>query len=269
MKTNLAERAGQALAELRRRRVLVHNITNYVVMDFSANALLAVGASPVMAHAVEEVREMVALAGALVINIGTLSAPWIEAMFVAGREAGERGVPIVIDPVGAGATSLRTETALKLIEELKPAVVRGNASEILSLGRAGGGTRGVDSTRAVDEAQATALRLAAAWQTCVVVTGAEDFITDGQRRFMVGNGHALMSRVTGTGCVASALTGAFLAVEKDAAVAAAMALVVYGVAGEMAAVGLPHPGTFRTRLIDALDSISPEMVTAQARVKES
>jgi hydroxyethylthiazole kinase len=269
MKSNLGERAGQLLVELRRRRALVHNITNYVVMDFSANALLAVGASPVMAHAVGEVREMVALAGALVINIGTLSTPWIEAMFVAGREARERGVPIVIDPVGAGATQLRTDTALKLIEELKPAVVRGNASEILSLGRAGGQTRGVDSTRGVDEAQATALQLASAWHTCVAVTGPEDFITDGKRRFDVANGHPLMARVTGTGCVASALTGAFLAVEKDAVVAAACALVVYGVAGEMAAAGAPHPGTFRVRMIDALDAITAESVVAQARVEEA
>jgi hydroxyethylthiazole kinase len=269
MKSNLGEQAGHALVELRRRRALVHNITNYVVMDFSANALLALGASPVMAHAVEEVREMVALAGALVINIGTLSPSWVEAMFVAGREAGARGVPIVVDPVGAGATRLRTETALRLVEELKPQVVRGNASEILALGKAGGQTRGVDATRTVEEAHATAMQLASTWQICVAVTGPEDFITDGQRRFRVANGHPLMARVTGTGCVASALTGAFLAVEKDAATAATIALVVYGVAGEMAAASAPHPGTFRTRLIDALDAVTAEQVVAQARVTAS
>jgi hydroxyethylthiazole kinase len=269
MPATIAERAAQRLVELRQRRPLVHNITNYVVMDFSANALLAIGASPVMAHAVEEVREMVALAGALVLNIGTLSPPWIEAMFLAGREARERGVPVVLDPVGAGATRLRTDTAVKLIEEIRPAVVRGNASEILSLARAGGETRGVDSTRGVDEAQAAAAQLASAWQTCIAVTGPEDLITDGRRRLTVANGHALMGRVTGTGCVASALTGAFLAVEKDAALAAASALVVFGVAGEMAATGAPHPGTYRTRLIDALDAVTAEMVTSQGRSKES
>jgi hydroxyethylthiazole kinase len=269
MKSNLAERAGQALIELRRRRALVHNITNYVVMDFSANALLAVGASPVMAHAVEEVREMVALAGALVINIGTLSPPWIEAMFAAGHEARARGVPIVVDPVGAGATRLRTETALRLVDELRPSVVRGNASEILALGRAGGQTRGVDSTRTVEEAHATALQLATTWRICVAVTGPEDFITDGRRRFLVANGHPLMSRVTGTGCVASAITGAFLGVENDPAVAATFALAVYGVAGEMAAAPAPHPGTFRMRLIDALDAITAEAVAEQARITET
>jgi hydroxyethylthiazole kinase len=269
MKSNLGERAGQALIELRRRRALVHNITNYVVMDFSANALLAAGASPVMAHAVDEVREMVALAGALVINIGTLSPPWIEAMFAAGHEARSRGVPIVVDPVGAGATRLRTETAMRLVDELKPAVVRGNASEILALGQAGGQTRGVDSTRAVEEAHATALHLASTWHICVVVTGPEDFITDGQRRFRVANGHPLMGRVTGTGCVASAITGAFLAVENDAAIAATCALAFYGVAGELAAAGAPHPGTFRVRLIDALDAVTAETVAEQARITET
>jgi hydroxyethylthiazole kinase len=264
----LAERSAQALAELRQRRPLVHNITNYVVMDFSANALLAIGASPVMAHAIEEVTEMVALAGALVINIGTLSERWIEAMFAAGREARRRGIPIVIDPVGAGATHLRTATATRLIEELHPAVVRGNASEILALARAGGATRGVDSTRGVAEAAATAQELARSWGAVVAVTGAEDFVTDGRRCLRVANGHALMARVTGTGCVASALTGAFAATVHDATVAAAVALVVYGVAGELAAEGTRGPGTFRTRLIDALDEVSPDIVTAAARVTE-
>jgi hydroxyethylthiazole kinase len=265
----ISEHSARALGELRARRPLVHNITNYVVMDFSANALLAIGASPVMAHAIEEVTEMVALAGALVVNIGTLSERWIEAMFAAGREARHRGVPVVIDPVGAGATRLRTETAVRLIEELRPAIVRGNASEILSLARAGGATRGVDSTRGVDEASLTAQELARRWDTVVAVTGAEDFVTDGRRALRVQNGHALMSRVTGTGCVASAITGAFAAVVPDAALAATVALVVYGVAGELAAKGTPRPGTFRTRLIDALDEVSPEMVAAAARATEA
>jgi hydroxyethylthiazole kinase len=269
MNEPLARRIGEALMEVRRRRPLVHSITNYVAMDFSANALLALGASPVMAHATEEVREMVALAGALVLNIGTLSTPWIEAMFAAGAEARQRGVPIVVDPVGAGATRLRTETALELIRTVRPAVVRGNASEILALAMAGGGTRGVDSTRGVDEARAVAIELASAWGSCVAVTGPEDFVTDGRRCFSVSNGHALMSRVTATGCVASAVTGAFLAVERDAALAAAAALAVYGVAGEMAAAEAAHPGSYRAFLIDALDAIGPELVASRARVTEA
>ena len=258
--------AAQALAALRRQRPLVHNITNYVVMDFSANALLAIGASPVMAHAAEEVREMVSLAGALVLNIGTLSRPWIDAMFAAGHAARARGLPIVLDPVGAGATRLRTETALLLLEEVKPTIVRGNASEILSLAAAGGATKGVDSTRGVEEAREAAIAIARRFGALVVVTGPEDFITDGERRVRLANGHPLMSRVTGTGCVCSALVGAFAAVESDPLLASIAALTVYGIAGELAAVGDPGPGSFRTRLIDALDAITPEQVRQHARL---
>lgn len=268
MDDSLVDRCARALAEMRRRRPLVHNITNYVVMDFSANALLAAGASPVMAHAVEEVTEMVALAGALVLNIGTLSSPWIEAMFLAGRAARARSCPVVVDPVGAGATAMRTETALRLLSEVKPTIVRANASEILAVARSGGQTRGVDSTQGVEQAHGIARELARRSGATVAVTGAEDFVTDGTRAVRIGNGHALMARVTGTGCVASALTGAFASVEADPLTAATAALVFYGLAGELAASGQPGPGEFRVRLIDALDRIRPEDVLSGARLHE-
>ncbi len=263
-----AETAAEALRKLRTARPLVHNVTNYVVMDVSANALLAIGASPVMAHALEEVEEMVGLAGALVINIGTLSPRWVEAMLAAGRAARARGIPVVLDPVGAGATRYRTETARRILEDVRPTVVRGNASEVLSLVRAGGGTKGVDSSRGVDEARQAALDLARRWDAVVAVTGPEDLVCDGARELRVGNGHPLMGRVTGTGCVASALTAAFAAVEGDPLLATASALVVFGIVGELAAAGAPRPGSFRTRLIDALDEVTPEIVLARARVAE-
>jgi hydroxyethylthiazole kinase len=266
MSTNHAEIAAQTLEELRRKRPLVHNITNYVVMDVSANALLSIGASPVMAHAAEEVREMVALAGALVLNIGTLSQHWIEAMFSAGQEALACRVPVILDPVGAGATRLRTETALRLVENVKPTIIRGNASEVLSLAQAGGATKGVDSTRGVEEARETAIDLAKDSGAVVAVTGAEDFITSGARSVRVANGHPLMGRVTGTGCVASTLVGAFSAVQSDALLATVAGLAVFGIAGEMAAAGDPSPGSYRVRLIDALDQISPEQVRKRARI---
>lgn len=266
MTQTYVESAAAALVELRQRRPLVHNITNYVVMDFSANALLAIGASPVMAHAADEVREMVALAGALVLNIGTLSPPWIEAMFAAGHAVGARRLPVILDPVGAGATRLRTDTALRLLDEVKPTIVRANASEILSLAAAGGATKGVDATRGVDEARDTAIAIARHAGAVVAVTGAEDFVTDGERRLRVGNGHPLMARVTGTGCVCSALVGAFAAVEPDPLRSTLATLIVYGIAGELAAEGDPRPGTFRTRLIDALDAVTPEEVMARARL---
>ncbi len=262
----LVEAAVQGLAELRRQRPLVHNITNYVAMDISANALLAIGASPVMAHAAAEVCEMVALAGALVLNIGTLSPHWTEAMFAAGHEARGRRIPIVLDPVGAGATRLRTETARRLLAEVEPTIVRGNASEVLSLAQGGGTTKGVDSLHGSEEARDTAVAIAQQSGAVLAVTGAEDFITDGERRVRVSNGHPSMTRVTGTGCTASALVGAFAAVLPDPLVAATAALTVYGIAGELAAVGDPGPGTYRVRLIDALAAITTDEVQRYARI---
>lgn len=263
-----AEQAAAALDAVRDRHPLVHNITNYVVMNNTANALLALGASPVMAHAVDEVEEMVQLAGALVLNIGTLSSAWVEAMTRAGQRAVRLGRPIVLDPVGAGATHLRTEASKLLLDEAPPSVVRGNASEIMALGGARGVvTRGVDSAHGVDEARAAADALAVANRTVVAVTGPVDYVTDGRRRAEIANGHALMGRVTGTGCMSSAITGAFCAVERDPFLAAVAALTVFGIAGELAAEGLPGPGTYAVRLIDALSSIDARQVLAMAKIR--
>lgn len=262
----LVETAVAALGEIRARRPLVHNITNYVVMNSTANTLLCLGASPVMAHAIEEVEELASMAGALVINIGTLSGPWIEAMVCAGRAAKSAGVPVVLDPVGAGATRLRTETSVRLLREAAPAIVRGNASEILALGAAGGGGRGVDAAHTVEQARAAAVALARASGAVIAVTGAEDFVTDGRTEVRVANGHPLMARITGTGCAASAVAGAFCAVQRDPLAAAAAALIVFGIAGEMAADGDPRPGTYQVRLLDALDAVDARGVREGARV---
>ena len=254
------------LTTVRARHPLVHNITNYVVMNSTANALLALGASPIMAHAMEEVEELVSISGALVINIGTLSQPWIAAMFRAGLQARAKGVPVVLDPVGAGASRLRTDTARELIRQVRPAVLRGNASEILALGGEAGGSRGVDARHTVAQARAAAVALARAHGMVVAVTGAEDYVTDGQREARVRNGHPLMARVTGTGCAATAVTGAFAAVEPDAFQAAVAALVVFGLAGEWAAQHAQCPGSYGIALIDGLDAVTSERVTTGAQV---
>jgi hydroxyethylthiazole kinase len=263
------ERIVGLLADVRARRPLVHNITNYVVMNTTANALLALGASPVMAHAEEEVEEMAGMAGALVLNIGTLSRRWIEAMFRAARAARERKVPMVLDPVGAGATRLRTDTARRLLEECAPSVVRGNASDILALGGGGARSRGVDSLHTVDDARHVAQELAGQFGLTVAVTGPEDFVTDGTRAARIRNGHPLMSRVTGTGCAATAVIGAFCAVEPEGFAAALAGLVVFGIAGELAARGCPRPGTYQVQLIDALDELDAEHVRAMAQLEVS
>jgi len=254
-----------ALQRIRADRPLVHNITNYVVMNYTANALLALGASPIMAHAPEEVEELASAAGSLVVNIGTLSRPWIESMFRAGRAAKSARVPVVLDPVGAGATELRTETARRFFSEVEPTIVRANASETLALCRETGG-KGVDSTHTVDEAMRSAQDLAARTGTVFAVTGKEDYVTDGHRHILIRNGHPLMGRVTGTGCTATVIVAAFCAVEPDPLIAAAGGLTIFGIAGEMAAAGDPGPGTFAVRLLDALHRIDAGIIASRARI---
>jgi len=258
----------ESLAAVRREKPLVHNITNYVVMNATANALLAAGASPVMAHAAEEVEEMVSMAGALVLNIGTLSPPWIDAMLLAGRRANERGIPVILDPVGAGATTFRTETAKRILMEIEVAVVRGNASEALSLTSSRSTTKGVDSVHGVEEAAETALRLAGDLSTTLAITGPEDLVTNGNRVLRVRNGHELMGRITGAGCMATALIGAFHAVDGDPLEASATALAFFGLAGERAAAASRGPGTFQAALMDALYGLAPEELEEGARIAE-
>ncbi|HEY1367130.1 MAG TPA: hydroxyethylthiazole kinase [Gaiellaceae bacterium] len=263
----MALSAGTTLAALRERRPLVHQITNYVVMNETANATLALGALPVMAHAREEMEEMVGLAGALVLNIGTLEPAWVDAMLVAGRAANARGVPVVLDPVGAGATSYRTETARRLLDELDVAVLRANAGETATLVGVDAEVRGVESV----EVGATGAELAreAARRLGVVasVTGPVDSVSDGERGLEVANGHELLAAVTGTGCMSSAVTGCFLAAKPESPLeAAAEALAAFGVAAEDAAAGAAGPGTFHARLYDALYALDPATLDARARI---
>jgi hydroxyethylthiazole kinase len=246
------------LTKLREKKPLIHNITNFVVMNYTANALLAMGASPVMAHAESEVEDMVSFAGALVLNIGTLTEDWIHAMIKAGRKATELNTPIVLDPVGSGATSFRTRSAGSIIDQTRVSVVRGNASEILSLRRGDSKTKGVDAIHSVDEAAETAGILARELQATLAITGPIDLVTDGRTTIRVSNGHPMMGYVTGTGCAATATIGAFLAVESDAVTATAAALAFFGLAGEKAGKKAAAPGSFKSALIDALYTITAD-----------
>jgi len=251
---------------LRERKPLVHQITNYVVMNETANVTLALGALPVMAHAREEVEEMVGLAGALVLNIGTLSPPWVEAMLAAGKAANAAGVPVVLDPVGAGATSYRTRTARQILDEVDVAVLRGNQGEVATLVGVEAEVRGVESI-GVDGEPADLARAAAQHLGVVVsVTGQVDHVSDGKSVLAVANGHELLTTVTGTGCMSSAITGCFLAVKRDAALeAAAEALAAFGVAAEDAARDARGPGSFHVGLYDALAALDPEALDGRAR----
>ena len=255
-----------SLQAVRGRAPLVHNITNFVAMDVTANCLLALGASPAMVHAEEEVEDFVAIASSLVVNIGTLSPPWVAAMARAAARARALGRPWVLDPVGAGATPYRTRTALDLIE-LRPTVIRGNASEILALaGAAAGPTKGVDSTHGTDEAVDAAAQLARSSGAVVAVTGALDRVTDGARWREVGNGDPRMTRVTALGCAASAVIGAFLTVEPDPLEAAARALAIFGLAGERAAAVAAGPGSLRWRIVDELALLDEATVRAGVKI---
>lgn len=274
-----ADRAAENLAAVRRKAPLVHNITNFVVMNVTANALLAIGASPVMAHAPEEVEEMVGMAGALVLNIGTLTREWVPAMIRAGRAAGVLGKPVVFDPVGVGATRFRTETAQKILKDAAVRIVRGNASEIRALSQGGPDNgsghgsdddivaRGVDAVHSTDEALTGARRLARRAGITMAVTGPTDVVTDGRRQIGITNGHPLMRRVTGTGCIASAVIAAFAAVDPDPVAAAATGLAVFGLAGEIAGETADAPGSFMIRLLDALYTVTPAQVREGARIE--
>ncbi len=268
MSAPVIESACRNLERIREGHPLVHNITNHVVMNFTANVLLALGASPVMAHAMEEVEEMVGLADALVLNIGTLSKHWVDSMFVAARAARKKSIPIVLDPVGAGATKFRTETARRLVDD-GVTVIRGNASELIAVSGRKSATKGVDSAHGTDEAGMAASELALQYKVVTAVTGAEDFITDGVRKATVANGHPLMGRITGTGCAASAITAAFCAVEEDSFAACAGALVFFGIAGQLAAAANPAVGAFQVLLLDAIDSMSEKHIRDLATVRAS
>ena len=259
---------GSDLAALRAQKPLVHQITNYVVMNETANATLALGALPVMAHAPQEVEEMAAAAGALVLNIGTLSDHWIEAMLAAGAAANRAGVPVVLDPVGAGATRYRSETADRLLDVLEIAVVRGNAAEIATLAGREAEIRGVEAVGASGSAAELAAAAARQLGCVVAVTGPVDHVSDGERTHAVANGHELLAAVSGTGCMATAVTGCFLAVRPEALLEAATeALVAFGVAGEDAAAEARGPGTFHAALYDALYGLDPETIDGRARLQ--
>ena len=258
---------GQTLRVLRERRPLVHQITNYVVMNETANATLALGALPVMAHALEEVEEMVGLAGALVLNIGTLSPQWVEAMIAAGKAANADGIPVVLDPVGAGATRYRTETTRRILSEVGVTVLRGNQGEVATLVGAEAEVRGVESIGAAGDAADLARTAARNLGLIASVTGVVDRVSDGTRVLAVANGHELLATVTGTGCMSSAMTGCFLAAKRDESLeAAAEALAAFGVAAEDAARDARGPGTFHANLYDALAALDPETLDGRARI---
>jgi hydroxyethylthiazole kinase len=250
------------LSALRAAHPMVHHITNNVVTNFTANITLCLGAAPVMAPCIKESPEMVAFAGALLLNIGTLDPVQVESMLAAGHRANELGIPVVFDPVGAGATALRTGSASRLLEELEFAVIRGNAGEVLTLAGAGGKVRGVDSMESAAERENVISEFSRESGAVVAVTGETDFVTDGTRTATIGNGHRLMGAVTGTGCGASTAVACFAGAGIGAFRAACSGLAAYGIAGEIAGDRADGPGTFVPLFLDALASLDGDAIAS-------
>ena len=255
---------GLYLHHMRATAPLVHNITNYVAMNIMANVLLAAGASPAMVHAREEVAEFAGLAQALSVNIGTLDPAWAEAMELAAQVMVAQDRPWVLDPVGVGATRFRQDVCARLLD-LRPSVIRGNASEILALGGIGAKGRGADSADPVEAAEAAARDLAQRTGGVVAVSGPVDYITDGAQAFRVANGHALMPRITALGCSLNGVIAAFL-VGRPALPATVAAMAFYGLAGEKAGQVAQSPGGFQVAFLDALHSLTPDELTRGAQV---
>lgn len=251
---------------IREQSPLVHNITNYVAMNIAANGLLAIGASPLMSFCEEEMQEIVSISSAIVVNIGCLDRNEIAAMRLAAKTAHELGKPWVLDPVGAGASKIRTQTCMDLIREFHPAIIRGNASEIMCLAGEQIKSRGVDSSASSSSALDSARALAKSTGAVISVSGPTDYITDGQRVGTISNGHPMMPKVTALGCTASAITGAFAAVDKDYFNAALNAMALMGMAGELAAKDCSGTGTLALRIIDELSNFDPD--AAASIIKE-
>lgn len=264
------EEIASLLDAVRSTRPLIHQITNYVTANDCANIVLALGGSPVMADDQAEVQEMVSLASALVLNLGTLNSRTIDSMLIAGHRANGLGIPVILDPVGVGATRLRTETAQRIIAEIRLAVVRGNLSEVKTLAGLKAHTRGVDAADDEQDGTAEVARsLAERLGSVVAITGAQDIIVDGDRTVLVDNGHKMLARVTGTGCMASALVGAYCGVSDNHLKAATAALASMGLAGEKAAADASAMGvgTFKVKLFDYISCLTANQLREGARIK--
>ena len=266
-KVNLGEKIFEIMEGIRQERPLIHNITNMVAMNDSANIILAIGGLPIMAHAQEEVKEMVRAAGALVLNIGTLTSEQIDSMIAAGEEANSLKKPVVLDPVGAGATYLRTESALRLQEKVKIDIVRGNYAEISVLAGLKGNIKGVESVGREKNSVEVARSLACKHNQVVVITGEKDIVTDGKTGLEISNGSPMLRTITATGCMVTSLIATFAAVCDDYVLASAGALVCFGLAGERAAVKAKGPGSFKMNLFDEVYNLNEEIICKNMKVK--
>jgi hydroxyethylthiazole kinase len=255
------------LARVREQKPLVHHITNWVTIYDCANIVKVFGASPVMAHAKEEVADMTGLASALVLNIGTLTVEIIESMKIAGKAANQKGIPVVLDVCGAGATKLRDDKCFELLKEVKVSIIKGNSSEVARIAGENIQTKGVDACEVEKDLIELAQTLAKKKGLTVAITGEEDIVADSKKYYIVKNGHAMMSRVVGTGCMAASVIGTFAAVTPDRMQAAAAGLCCFEIAAELAVKQSSGPGTFKEKLFDFTAALNREQIESMQKIE--
>jgi len=270
----ITSKVAELLSEVRNTKPLIHNITNYVTVNDCANAVLAIGASPIMADDIEEVADITAISAALVINIGTLNNRTVEAMLSSAKKANELGVPIVFDPVGAGASTLRNKTTQLILKNIKISVLRGNMSELSFIAGLGATTKGVDAAQSDIKSKdgiAIATSVAKKLGCIVAITGVTDIISDGDCIVTISNGNKMLSNVTGTGCMSTALIGSFCGATKDYFIAAIGGITSMGIAGEIAfeKVGDQGTGSFHIAIIDAISKLTQNVILERAKIHEA
>ena len=270
--TSVKGKAAELIENVREQVPLVHQITNYVTVGDCANATLAIGASPIMADDISEVEDITSICSALVINIGTLNERTIGSMIASGKRANKLGIPVILDPVGAGASKLRNDTTLSILEQVKIAILRGNLSEISFVAGQTASTRGVDASAcdAKNDGAAIAWEVSQKYDCVTAITGPVDIISDGKRIITIHNGHPMLSKVTGTGCMTTALIASFAGVTKDYLTAAVSGIAAMGIAGEIAyeKSGKKGTGSFRIDLMDALSLLDKETMEKRAKINE-
>ncbi len=255
------------LERIREEKPVVHHLTNWVTIYDCANIVKALGGSPVMAHAKEEVAQMAKIASSLVLNIGTLTVDFVEAMKIAALSANEKGIPVVLDVCGAGATQLRDQKSLELLDKVKINIIKGNSSEIARISGASVRTKGVDAIEVEKDMIEVAKKLARDRKCTVVVTGKEDIVASKEISYIIKNGDPLMARVVGTGCMATSVIGAFAAVERNLALASVAGLVCFEIAAECAAKTSLGPGTFKEKLFDCIFHLDKKTINKMQKVE--
>jgi hydroxyethylthiazole kinase len=260
-------KAFDLLEKIRKERPVVHHLTNWVTIYDCANIVKALGGSPVMAHAKEEVAQMSKIASALVLNIGTLTVDFVEAMKIAAGSANEKGIPVILDVCGAGATQLRDEKSFELLDKVKIDIIKGNSSEIARISGESVRTKGVDAVQVEKNMIEVAKRLAKKRKCTVVITGKEDIVADEKRFYLIKNGHPLMGRIVGTGCMATSVIGAFAAVERDLVYAACAGLICFEIAAECAAKTASGPGTFKEKLFDCIFNLDKKTIDKMQKIE--